>query len=181
MKGLAQGDHAAFVRLFERYSPTAIAFARTILRHRDLAEEVVQEAFLAVWRQPDRYRAERGTVRSWLMSTVHHRAVDLVRCEESQRKRAAEAAAASDPTDEVAADPCEVVVEESGLADQRGAVQRALRDLRPEQRQIIELTYFGAISQTLIADRLSLPLGTVKSRTRLGMGRLRAALGALER
>jgi RNA polymerase sigma-70 factor (ECF subfamily) len=177
MKGLAQRDCDAFVRLFDRYASPAMTLAQTILRHRHLAEEAVQEAFLAVWRHPDRYRAERGTVRSWLLSTVHHRAVDLVRREESQRRRAAE----EDDTGKAPADPGDLVVEEIALADQRTAVRRALEDLPVAQRQIVELMYFGALSQTQISERLSMPLGTVKSRALLGMRRLRTALGELER
>lgn len=180
MKAIAQGGHDAFVRLFDRYAPTAIALAQTILRQRHLAEDAVQETFLAVWRDPHRYRAERGTVRAWLMSAVHHRAVDLVRREESQRRRASEAAA-EEFTDRTPADPGDVVVEEIGLAEERKAIRRALEDLPSKQRQIIELMYFGGLSQTRISERLSLPLGTVKSRTVLGMRRLRAAVGGLER
>jgi RNA polymerase sigma-70 factor (ECF subfamily) len=176
LKGIAQGDLDAFVGLFDRYAPTAMALAQAILRQPHLAEEAVQEAFLAVWRAPARYRVDRGTVRSWLLSTVHHRAVDVVRREESQRRRPAQ-----DATDQAPADPGEVVVEEVGLAEDRKAVRRALEELRPKQRQIIELMYFGGLSQTRISERLSLPLGTVKSRTLLGMRCLRTALGGLER
>jgi RNA polymerase sigma factor (sigma-70 family) len=180
MKGIAQGDRNAFFRMFDRYAPTAMGLAWRILRHRHLAEEAVQETFLAVWRDPDAYRGEQGTVRAWLMSTVHHRAVDLVRHEESQSRRATEAAVVV-ATARGPADPGQVVVEEMGLAEDRKAVRRALEDLRPEQRQIIELMYFEGLSQTRIAERLSLPLGTVKSRARLAMRRLGASLGGLER
>lgn len=180
MTGIAQGDREAFFRLFDRYAPTAMGLAWRMLRHRHLAEEAVQETFLAVWRDPDGYRAERGTVRAWLMSTVHHRAVDLLRHEAAQNRRATESAAvistASGP-----ADPGHVVVEEIGLAEDRKAVRRALDDLKPEQRQIVELMYFEGLSQTRIAERLPLPLGTVKSRARLAMRRLAASLGGMER
>ncbi len=180
MKGIAQGDRNAFLRLFDRYSPTAMGLAWRMLHHRHLAEEIVQEAFLAVWRDPDSYRAERGTVRAWLMSTVHHRAVDLVRREESQSRRAMDAASMVS-TARGPADPAEVVVEEISVAEDRKAVRRALADLRPEQRQIIELMYFEGLTQTRIAERLPLPLGTVKSRARLAMRRLGKSLGGLER
>lgn len=180
LKRMAQGDRTAFTHFFNRYAPTAMATARRILRHPNLAEEIVQEAFLAVWRDPGRYWADRGTARAWLMSIVHHRAVDLVRREESQRKRAEEADG-DRATDTVPADPCHVVVEKIGQTDERNAVRRALEDLPPRQRQIIELMYFGGLSQSRISERLSLPLGTVKSRTLLGMRRLKAALAGLER
>ena len=93
MERIAEGDPDAFACLFQRYAPTAMALTHRILRQSHLAEEAAQEAFLAVWRHPDRYSTKRGTVRSWLMSTVHHKAVDLVRREESQRSGAAKAAA----------------------------------------------------------------------------------------
>lgn len=180
MKGIAQGDRNAFLRMFDRYAPTAMGLAWRMLRHRHLAEEAVQETFLAVWRDPDGYLAERGTVRAWLMSTVHHRAVDLIRHEASQNRRAMESAAeistAGGP-----ADPGHEVVEEIGLAEDRKAVRRALDDLNPQQRQIIELMYFEGLSQTRIAERLPLPLGTVKSRARLAMRRLASSLGGMER
>ncbi len=176
MKGIAQGDRNAFVQLFDRYSPTAMGLARKLLRRHHLAEETVQEAFLAVWRHPDGYRAERGTVRAWLMSTVHHRAVDLIRHEASQNRRAMESAAVILAAND-RVDPGHVVVEEIGLAEDRKAVRGALEELNPEQRQIIELMYFEGLSQTRIAERLPLPLGTVKSRARLAMRRLGASLG----
>ena len=146
MRGIAEGELDPFACLFDRYAGTATALAQRILRQRHLAEEAVQETFLAVWRFPGRYRVERGSVRSWLMSTVHHRAVDLVRREESHRRRAAKAVA-KDSSDVLSADPCEVVAAVIGLAEERKAVRGALADLRPEQRQIIELMYFGALTR----------------------------------
>ena len=178
MRDIAQGDRGAFLRLFARHSSTAMGLARRMLHEPHLAEETVQEAFLAVWRDPDRYRAECGTVRAWLMATVHHRAVDVVRREESQRKRATDAASVGS-TDQGPADPCEVVVDEIGLAEAQKEVRRALDALRPEQRQVIELMYFDGLSQTQVSERLALPLGTVKSRARLGMRHMRAGLCGL--
>lgn len=180
MTGIARRDRDAFLRMFERYAPTAMGLACRMLHSRDLAEQTVQEAFLAVWRRPDNYRAERGTVRAWLMSTVHHRAVDLVRHEESQRRRAMDAAFVV-PTGREAANPAELVVEDIGLAEDRKAVRGALAALSPEQRQIIELMYFEGLSQARIAERLPLPLGTVKSRARLAMRQLGASLRGRER
>jgi RNA polymerase sigma factor (sigma-70 family) len=179
MERTAEGDPDAFVCLFQRYAPTAMALTHRILRRSHLAEEAVQEAFLAVWRHPERYSTKRGTVRSWLMSTVHHKAVDLVR-REDQRSGAAKAAAVV-VTDEESADPGDVVVAKTIEADAKVAVQLALASLPPAQRQIIELMYFGGLTQLQISKRLSLPLGTVKSRTLLGMRRLQVALGVMER
>jgi RNA polymerase sigma-70 factor (ECF subfamily) len=178
MRRIAAGDEDAFRGLFRRYAPTAISLARRVARQPYLAEEIVQEAFLALWRNPVAYDPSRGSVRSWLMGMVHHRAVDAVRREESQRRRAEEAKA-SDVV--VVEDPAEAVVEEVGAPQERETVRAALQGLPAEQRQVIELMYFGGLSQSRIAERLELPLGTVKSRTLLGMRRLRAALVGMER
>ena len=112
------------------------------------------------------------------MTAVHHRAVDTVRREEAHRRRVDEAAG-----DRVVVvdDPADQVVEEVGLPEERVAIQSALQELPPEQRQVIELMYFDGLTQSKIADRLQLPLGTVKSRTLLGMRRLRTSLVGLER
>jgi RNA polymerase sigma-70 factor (ECF subfamily) len=178
VRRIAAGDEDAFRGLFRRYAPTAISLARRVARQPYLAEEIVQEAFLALWRNPEAYDPGRGSVRSWLMGMVHHRAVDAVRREESQRRRAEEAKA-SDVV--VVEDPAEAVVEELGAPQERETVRAALQGLPEEQRQVIELMYFGGLSQSRIAERLELPLGTVKSRTLLGMRRLRAALVGMER
>jgi RNA polymerase sigma factor (sigma-70 family) len=171
--GVRARDEASFRALFGRYAPTALSLARRVVGQPFLAEEIVQEAFLAVWRNPDAYDADRGSVRSWLMGTVHHRAVDAVRREGSQRRRALDARGADLV---VVPDPADDVLDELGLPEERKAVRAALDDLPEEQRRVIELMYFGGLSQSTIAARLGLPLGTVKSRTLLGMRRLRAAL-----
>ena len=178
LRRVRAGDEAAFRGLFRRYGPSAVALARRVARQPFLAEEVVQEAFLAVWRSPEGYEESRGSVRSWLMGMVHHRAVDAVRREEAQRRRAEDVAGTTIGEVE---DPAEQVIEEVDLPQERRAVRAALGELPEEQRQVIELMYFGGLSQSKIAERLSLPLGTVKSRTLLGMRRLRSALEGLER
>jgi RNA polymerase sigma-70 factor, ECF subfamily len=175
---IAGGDRDAFRDLFRGYAPTAMALARRVVRQHQLAEEIVQEAFLSVWKKPRGYDPARGTVRAWLMSAVHHRAVDAVRREEAQRRRAEDVLSLPDATPE---DPGETVVDAVGLPEERAAVRAALQDLPAEQRRVIELMYFSGMSQSLIAQGLGLPLGTVKSRTLLGMRRLRAALVYLER
>jgi RNA polymerase sigma-70 factor (ECF subfamily) len=153
--------------------------ARRVVGQPYLAEEAVQEGFLALWRNPSAYEEMRGSVKAWLMATVHNRAVDLVRREETQRRRAEDA----QPDEDVVTleDPADRVVDEIGLPEERKAVRAALEELPPEQRQVIELMYFDGLSQTRVATRLSLPLGTVKSRTLLGMRKLRAALSGIER
>jgi len=175
---VGQGDEDAFRSLFARYAPAANALALRVVRQTHLAEEIVQEAFMAVWRNPQAYDRHRGTVRSWLMGTVHHRAVDLVRREEAHRRRAE----ASIPSAaEELADHADEVVDELDRPGERRVVRAALRELPDEQREVIRLMYFEGLSQTRIAELTGLPLGTVKSRTLLGMRRLRIALGGRER
>ena len=175
---IGRGDEDAFRGLFGRYAPSAMALARRVARQPFLAEEIVQEAFLAVWRNPSGYDQQRGSVRAWLMGMVHHRAVDAIRREESQRRRVEESMV-SDPV--VSPDPADDVVDELDLPEERKAVRAALDGLPQEQRQVIELMYFGGLSQTKISEQLGLPLGTVKSRTLLGMRRLRGAIGGWAR
>ena len=178
VKRIGRGDEEAFRGLFRRYAQNATALARRVVRQPFLAEEIVQEAFLALWRDPAGYDQQRGSVKAWLMGMVHHRAVDAVRREESQRRRAEDVVVVVDLPAE---DPADAVVDELDAPEERRAVRAALEELPVEQRQVIELMYFGGLSQSKIADRLSLPLGTVKSRTLLGMRRLRAALVGMER
>jgi RNA polymerase sigma-70 factor (ECF subfamily) len=173
---IALGDEEAFRTLFRRYAPTAIASARRILGQSTLAEESVQEAFLGVWRTPDEFDEGRGSVRSWLMTLVHRRAVDLVRREESHKRRAlATRSDALIQEDDVA----EGVVDAVGLPGERRLIRAALDALPPDQRAVIELMYFGGLSQSRVAVHLGIPLGTAKSRTLLGMRKLRASLADL--
>jgi RNA polymerase sigma-70 factor (ECF subfamily) len=175
---VAAGDEEAFRGLFARYAPTAKALAMRVVRQPQMAEEIVQEAFLTMWRRPDGYDAERGSVRAWLLGMVHHRAVDTVRREESQRRRAGEASVGL--RDEVT-DHAGDVVEAVQRPQEQRAVRAALAEIPAEQREILERMYYGGESQSDIAERTGLPLGTVKSRTLLGMRKLRAALEGLER
>jgi RNA polymerase sigma-70 factor, ECF subfamily len=175
---IGKGDQEAFRGLFGRYAPAAKALALRVVRQSHLAEEIVQEAFTALWKNPDGYDQQRGSVKSWLMGMVHHRAVDLVRREEAHRRRAEQSIPQAMQTEP---DPADQVVEEIGAPEERAAVRTALDALPPEQRQVIELMYFDGRSQSQIAADLDLPLGTVKSRTLLGMRRLRGVLTGMER
>jgi RNA polymerase sigma factor (sigma-70 family) len=176
LRRVARGQEEAFRELFGKYAPTARALALRILRRPFLADETVQEAFLALWRHPQGYERDRGSVRAWLMSTVHHRAVDLVRREEAHRRRIE--SALPEPVSE---DPGEQAVEAVGILQERAAVQAVLEDLPAAQREVIELLYFEGLTQSQVAERTGLPLGTVKSRVLLAMRRMRAALGPMER
>jgi len=168
------GDEQAFRELFGRYAAVAHALAFRLVRQAQVAEEIVQEAFLAVWRNPDRYDAARGSVRSWLMGTVHHRAVDAVRREQAQRRRAEQAAGLGPG---IVEDPVDDVLAAIDLPRERRLVRTALGELPEEQREVIQRMYFDGLSQSQIAERTGLPLGTVKSRALLAMRRLRAHLG----
>jgi RNA polymerase sigma factor (sigma-70 family) len=167
------GDEDAFRQLFVRHGPAATALARRVVRQPHLAEEIVQEAFLSVWRDPAGFDADRGAVRAWLFGMVHHRAVDLVRREEAQRRRADEMVAG---LREETLDHADDVVEELARPEEQRLVRAALDDLPAEQREVLELMYFEGLSQSRVAERTGQPLGTVKSRALLGMRRLRAAL-----
>ncbi len=142
------------------------------MRQEFLSEEIVQETFTSLWRGAAAYDPGRGSVRTWLLSSVHHRAVDGVRREEAQQRRAMQVA----PDPDRAADFTDVVAEALDLADDRRRVREALAGLPNEQGEVVHLMYFGGLTQTQVAGRLGLPLGTVKSRCLLAMRRLRRAL-----
>jgi RNA polymerase sigma factor (sigma-70 family) len=171
---VGDGDDQAFRELFGRYAAVAHALAFRLVRQAQVAEEIVQEAFLAVWRNPDRYDGARGSVRSWLMGTVHHRAVDAVRREQAQRRRAEQASGLGPG---IVEDPIDDVLAAIDLPRERKLVRSALSQLPDEQREVIQRMYFEGLSQSQIAERTGLPLGTVKSRTLLAMRRLRGYLG----
>ena len=141
--------------------------ALRIVRDRSLAEDAVQEGFLAVWRSAGSFLAEHGKPSTWILTLVHRRAVDLVRREERRR---------TDPLDELAQPTGEATDEEAWLRAQRQVVQEALRKLPPDQREAIELAYYGGFTQSELAERLGLPLGTIKSRMFAGLRRLRELL-----
>jgi RNA polymerase sigma factor (sigma-70 family) len=177
LQRIAKSDTEAYRALFDRYAPTALALALRIVRHRPLAEDSVQEAFVEVWRNVDRYDESRGSVRAWIMTLVHNRAVDALRRELAQRRRADEAAGFDQPM----VDPAAEIVEALDIPRERARVRTALGTLPVEQRQVLELMYFDDLSQTQVADRLSIPLGTVKSRAVLAMRKLRSQLTEVER
>jgi RNA polymerase sigma-70 factor (ECF subfamily) len=170
---VAAGDLAALEELYDRYRTMAYSLALRITADPAAAEDVVQDAFLGVWRNVARYVEGRGTVRTWFLSIVHHRAIDVVR-----RRRPAVAL----PDPEASPSPValrlpDVWTEVAGRLD-AVAVRRALADLTDVQREALELGYFGGLTQQEIAERTGAPLGTVKSRVRLGLIALRTALAA---
>lgn len=172
---VAEGDAAAFEVIYERHCTAAFSLAFRVCGVRAAAEEVAQEAFLAVWRRGGSYDRTRGSVRSWLLGVVHHRAVDALRRATAQeRRRVSDERAA-----ELVEGPERTDVEWARREDARS--MRALIDALPgEQQRVIELAYFGGFTQEQIAGMLDVPLGTVKSRMRLGLEKLRAGVEPTE-
>jgi RNA polymerase sigma factor (sigma-70 family) len=166
----ARSEQSALAELYDRFGRPAYGLALRILRDEALAEDAVQDAFLAVWRTAPRFLPERGKASTWILTLVHRRAVDLVRREERRRTDAL------DPETEPG-DRSPPVDEEAWLRLQRERVQSALRQLPDQQREAIELAYYGGFTQSELAERLGQPLGTIKSRMFLGLGRLRELLG----
>jgi RNA polymerase sigma factor (sigma-70 family) len=163
----------AFDELYRRYGRTAYGVALRVTSQEVIAQEVVQDAFLALWRAPEAFDASRGAFRSFFLSLVHHRAVDAVRREERLRKRTERASNLEPTTGE---DPAEDVVEDAYLRVRRKEVRTALSGLPVEQRRVLDMAYFGGMTQARIAEELGIPLGTVKTRTLAAMRKLRAAL-----
>ena len=174
-RGLAGGDRGAFDELYRRYGSAAYGLALRITAQEAIAQEVVQEAFLALWRTPSAFDPLRGSFRSFFLSLVHHRAVDAVRREERLRQRTERVSNLEPVRGEDVADE---VVEAEFLVVRRKEVREALTTLPPEQQQVIELAYFGGQTQSRIAELLGIPIGTVKTRTLAAMRKLRRALSA---
>jgi RNA polymerase sigma-70 factor (ECF subfamily) len=167
----ATGDERALAELYDRLGRAAYALAVRIVRDASQAEDVVQEAFLDLWRNAERFDPHRSRPASYLLTFVHRRAVDLVRREQARPQRAAgvEDIAERAGRDDV---PAALVASEQGAG-----VRTAMGHLPPPQREVLELAYFGGLSQSEIAERLGEPLGTVKSRTHVALSRLRELLG----
>jgi RNA polymerase sigma factor (sigma-70 family) len=162
---IARGDDDALAELYRRFSSIAYGLAFRILRDDALAQDAVQEAFLGVWRGAGRFTAERAKPRTWVLMLVHRRAVDLVRREERRRVEPLDVEA---PREAPQSDPDQLA--------RRDAVRSALRRLPAEQREAIELAYYGGYTQAELAERLNQPLGTIKSRMFTGLARLRDVL-----
>jgi RNA polymerase sigma factor (sigma-70 family) len=168
---IGHGEEVALAELYDRYGRVAFGLALRIVRDHALAEDVVQEAFLAVWRSASRFLPERAKASTWILTLVHRRAVDLVRKEERRR---------AEPLESVTAPTAEDSQETAWLRFERERVQKALRTLPDQQREALELAYYGGFTQSELADRLGQPLGTIKSRMFAGLSRLREVLADLE-
>ncbi|MEJ3658044.1 sigma-70 family RNA polymerase sigma factor [Actinomycetes bacterium KLBMP 9759] len=166
---VATGSPAALAALYDRYGRRAYSLAVRICADEKIAEDVVQEAFIAFWRDPGRFDASRGQFSSWFLTLVHHKSVDAVRSEERLRRHTAPAA--PDEPSEGGAD------KEALDAVTAGQVRSALADLPADQRRALALAYFAGYTQREVAALTGVPLGTVKSRMFSGIQRLRNLLG----
>jgi RNA polymerase sigma factor (sigma-70 family) len=169
---VAMGERAPFEELYRLYSAPAYGLALRLTGHDLLAQEVVHDAFMALWSAPEAFDPSRGSFRSFFLSLVHHRAVDTVRREDRLRRRSARV----NPERLEDEDVADVVTNDDWIATRRDDVLRALRRLPPEQREVLELAYFSGLTQARIAELSGLPLGTVKTRTLAAMRKLRAML-----
>jgi RNA polymerase sigma-70 factor, ECF subfamily len=170
-----RGDAEAFEVVYDRHSRVAYSLAFRLLGDRQAAEDLVQDAFLAVWRGAGGYSVARGSVRNWMLSILHNRGIDRLRAlgAMSRRQEALQQVELRRPDEPDAA----------ALGIQRamaGSVREEMSALPAEQHQVLDLAYFGGFTQNEISEMLDVPLGTVKSRMRLGLERLRRGLGASE-
>lgn len=170
LERLRANDRDAIASLYDAYGGMAFGLAFRVVSDAKEAEDVVQEAFLTLWRQAQRLDAARGSVRSLLMTIVHRRAIDAVRRRAGRPEVVLDAAA---PLAATTPDP----VDFASLAEERETVGRALRELPEEQRKAIELTYFGGLTVAEMAAEEDIPVGTAKSRLRLALERMRKTIG----
>lgn len=174
MQRLVLRDLTAFRTLYARYSSLVYSAALRVVRDMQIAEDMVQEIFLRLWRKPESYTATRGKFATWLTSVTRNRAVDEVRSR--GRRYRHETASPEEQERELPGLETDDPALTAELSDQRRLIVTALSQLPQEQRQTIELAYFGGLTQQEISERLNQPLGTVKTRIRLGMQKLRTAL-----
>ncbi|HKH35676.1 MAG TPA: sigma-70 family RNA polymerase sigma factor [Rubrobacter sp.] len=160
-------DAEAFATLYDRHSRAAFSLAYRMMGERQASEDLTQDAFLKVWRGTSSYRADRGSVRTWILSIVHNRGIDQIRSQAS-RRRTQEKIEASAPRSQ----PSEAFAK-TLRNSQRDQVREALDTLPPEQLKVLELAYFSGYTHVEISDLLRLPLGTVKGRMRLGLKKIR--------
>ena len=168
-------DLEAFEALYDRYADLVFSVALRVVGDRHVAEDVMQDVYLQLWRRPDQFDAARGTFRTWLLSIARNRSIDERRAVARRLQHAATASRGAEEMIEdtgLSGDPAAASV----FADDRAALKAALATLPDEQRVAIELGYFAGLTQQEIAARLEQPLGTIKTRIRLGMRKLRAAL-----
>ncbi len=169
---IVAGNKAAFELLYDRHSRAAYGLAYRVLGEPGMAEDTVQDAFLTVWRQAATYGHARGSVRSWLLAIVHHRAIDYVRHRHDDRRQDIE---------DITVLPDTIDTGEQAQLNVEGELLReAMKQLPPDQQRSLTMAYFGGYTHDEIARLLGIPLGTVKGRLRIGMQKLRSQLRAHE-
>src|SRR3954466_4551787 len=171
MQLVQRGDPRAFELVYDRHSGAAFSLAYRMVGRGNVAEDVVQEAFLSIWRSGARYDRARGSVRTWVLGIVHHRAIDQLRRATVHDKRRA-----SDEGMEERFEARQRTDVEVARRDEAQTVRSAMGSLPAEQSQVIELAYFGGFTHTEIAEMLETPVGTIKGRMRLGLNKLRDQL-----
>ena len=174
MGRVAAGDQEAFAAIFDRHSPIVLGVLMRMMRDKSLAEEILQEAFLQAWRQAASYRPQKATPRGWLVMLARSRALDRLRADRARRGREDATARQGGAAALVPAEGPKRLEEE----ERRRTVSSILERLPEAQRRCIELAYFDGLSHTQIAESLEEPLGTIKSRLRFGMQKLREVLTA---
>ena len=166
---LTRRDDQALAELYDRYSRAAYSLALRVLRDPAVAEDAVQDAFLTLWRTANQFLPGRGKPSTWILTLTHRRAVDIVRREQHRKTEPLETVKPPEHTDRD-------THEQATLRERRRTIQQALRKLPDPEREALELAYYAGFTQTELADRLALPLGTIKSRMYNGLRRLRDTL-----
>ena len=165
------GDPRAFEVLFDRHSGAAFSLAYRMVGNRVTAEDISQEAFLSIWRSRLRYRSDRGSVRTWVLGIVHHRAIDALRRNLVHERRRTSAEGIEERLEAP-----ELTDVEVARRDEAREVRSAIETLPSEQSRVVDLAYFGGFTHSQIAEMLETPIGTVKGRMRLGLEKLRREL-----
>ena len=173
MQLVREGDAAAFAVVYERHATAAFSLAFRMCGKRAPAEDIVQEAFLSLWRSGARYDGTRGSVRTWVLGIVHNRAIDALR-----RGVVQERGRVSDEGIEEQLEATERTEQEVGRRDEAREIRAALVGLPPEQSRVIELAYYGGFTHSEIATMLDTPVGTIKGRMRLGLQKMRSQLSS---
>ena len=174
MARVARGDEQAFAAVYDRFANRVYGLVRRVLRNPAQSEEVTQEVFVEAWRQARRYESSRGSVATWLLTLAHRRAVDRVRSEQASRDRQLRVGSKD------LARAFDVMAEQIEISLEHEQVRRALDGLTDLQREAVELAYYGGNTYQEVAELLDTPVGTIKTRLRDGLIRLRDALGVTE-
>ena len=171
MHVVQSGDPRAFEVLYDRHGGAAFSLAYRMVGKRAVAEDIVQESFLSIWRSKVRYEREKGSVRTWVLGIVHHRTIDALRRNLVHERRRASAEGLEERQEAK-----ELTDVEAARREEAREVRAALQSLPGEQSRVIELAYYGGFTHTQIAEMLDMPVGTVKGRMRLGLEKMRREL-----